>query len=157
LVLDRKDIEILELLQADGSRSNKELAGRVSLSASACLERVRKLERDGVIERYAALLNPRAFEGVVEGVAEIVLAQRTEAIIGGLIEHLSGESIVVDIFELTGPFDFSIRFVAPTHGDWQAFARELERDFPIASLRHGVVIARRVNRPLAIARLSAID
>src|SRR5690606_1146929 len=60
--LDRKDLQILRLLQADGARSNRDLAREIGLSASACLERVRRLERDGVIERYTAVLRASAFE-----------------------------------------------------------------------------------------------
>ncbi len=57
--LDRYDKQILAELQRDGRISNVELAGRVSLSESACLRRVRALEQAGLIERYVALLNQK--------------------------------------------------------------------------------------------------
>src|SRR5690606_15887206 len=55
MALDRFDKKILAELQRDGRISNVELAGRVSLSESACLRRVRSLEQAGLIERYVAL------------------------------------------------------------------------------------------------------
>lgn len=56
--LDRIDRQILIELQRDGRLSNQDLADKVSLSPSPCLRRVRRLEEEGYIERYAALVNP---------------------------------------------------------------------------------------------------
>ena len=56
--LDKIDLRILRVLQADGRISNTELAQRVGLSQSACLRRVQRLEQAGVIEGYGALLSP---------------------------------------------------------------------------------------------------
>jgi Lrp/AsnC family leucine-responsive transcriptional regulator len=56
--LDRIDRNILNELQKDGRISNVELSKRVGLSPTPCLERVRRLERQGYIEGYAAILNP---------------------------------------------------------------------------------------------------
>jgi len=58
--LDRTDLRILQCLQEDGRLTNQELAERVSLSPSPCLRRVRRLEDEGVIRRYVALLDPEA-------------------------------------------------------------------------------------------------
>lgn len=56
--LDRIDRNILNELQKDGRISNVELSKRVGLSPTPCLERVRRLERQGFIHGYTALLNP---------------------------------------------------------------------------------------------------
>ena len=56
--LDKTDRKLLDLLQKDGRMTNLDLAGRVALSPSACLRRVRTLEEAGVIRGYAALLDP---------------------------------------------------------------------------------------------------
>ncbi len=58
LDLDRIDRAILEALQQDGRRSRADVAREVGLSTAAVHERIRKLERSGVIRRYAALLDP---------------------------------------------------------------------------------------------------
>jgi len=55
--LDRLDRQILDILQADGRLSNVDLSKRINLSPTPCLERVRRLERDGYIKGYAAQLN----------------------------------------------------------------------------------------------------
>ena len=57
--LDRIDRNILNELQKDGRISNVELSKRVGLSPTPCLERVRRLERQGYITGYTAILNPQ--------------------------------------------------------------------------------------------------
>ncbi len=58
-MIDEIDNQILNILQDDARISNAELARRVGMAASAVLERVRKLEQQGVIARYTARLDPR--------------------------------------------------------------------------------------------------
>lgn len=60
--LDAVDRRLLELLQKDGRTSNADLARTVKMAPSAVFERVRRLERDGVIKGYGAQLDPRALE-----------------------------------------------------------------------------------------------
>lgn len=57
--LDRIDRQILDILQRDGRISNQDLAEQVSLSPSPCLRRVRRLEAQGFIHHYAAVVDPR--------------------------------------------------------------------------------------------------
>ena len=63
--LDKTDRKILAILQQDGRISNADLAKRVNLSPTPTLERVKRLERDGFIERYAALLSPEKMQAAM--------------------------------------------------------------------------------------------
>ena len=58
-MLDRIDKKIIVELQKDGRISNVELARRIGLSATPCLERVKKLEREGYIKGYKAIVDPK--------------------------------------------------------------------------------------------------
>ena len=58
--IDSVDMQILTILQGAGRTSNAEIARQVELVPSAVLERIRKLERDGIISRYEAVVNPKA-------------------------------------------------------------------------------------------------
>ena len=71
--LDRIDRNILNELQKDGRISNVELSKRVGLSPTPCLERVRRLERQGYIEGYAAILNPHYLDASLLVFVEITL------------------------------------------------------------------------------------
>ncbi|MUJ66641.1 leucine-responsive transcriptional regulator Lrp [Vibrio cholerae] len=71
--LDRIDRNILNELQKDGRISNVELSNRVGLSPTPCLERVRRLERQGFITGYTALLNPQYLDASLLVFVEITL------------------------------------------------------------------------------------
>jgi len=80
MVLDETDIKILKILQADARISNQELAERVGISPSPCLRRVRKLEQDGVIERYVTLVNAKAVGRGQQAFIEIRLEHQNRAL-----------------------------------------------------------------------------
>ena len=56
--LDKKDLQILKHLQRDSKMTNKEISVKLDLSITAVYERIKRLEREGVISKYVALLNP---------------------------------------------------------------------------------------------------
>lgn len=58
--IDERDRQILTIIQDNGRISNAEIARQVGMAPSAVLERVRKLERSGVVEGYEAVINPKA-------------------------------------------------------------------------------------------------
>lgn len=93
--MDAIDLAIIDLLQCEGRISNKTLAARVGLSPSACLERVRKLERDGVITRYAAQIDKRAFGECLEGWVTISFSDKTVSTVKALAVALAEADIVI--------------------------------------------------------------
>ena len=75
--LDRIDLMILSTLQADGRISNVDLAKKVNLSASPCLDRVKRLETEGYIERYGAFLNARKLNFGMSAFVQVTLSRTT--------------------------------------------------------------------------------
>lgn len=79
--LDATDATILTALQRDGRITNTELADHVGLSPSACLRRVRRLEEDGLIDHYAAILDTDAIGVPTSVFVEISMSsQRSETL-----------------------------------------------------------------------------
>jgi Lrp/AsnC family leucine-responsive transcriptional regulator len=76
--LNRIDRKILRALQADGRLSYAELARKVGLTTTPCIERVRRLERDGVITGFTALLNPAALEAALVVFVQVRLARTSQ-------------------------------------------------------------------------------
>lgn len=139
--MDATDLAIIDLLQRDGRLSNKSLARGVGLSPSACLERVRRLERDGIITRYTALIDKGAFGECLEGWVTITFSDRTASSVKAVAEALAEADIVIAAYELAAPFDILIHVVAPDLACWRAFESELESKLgPIGSVRFGMVI-----------------
>lgn len=73
IALDAIDVKLLDLLQADASLSNQELAARAATSPATALRRVRRLVDSGVIERRVALLSPEALGVGLTAIVEITL------------------------------------------------------------------------------------
>jgi len=75
--LDRIDLTILKTLQSDGRISNVELAKKVNLSASPCLDRVKRLEKEGYIKRYGALLDANKLNYSMTAYIQVTLDRTT--------------------------------------------------------------------------------
>ena len=81
MILDALDQLILGVLQRDGRITTTELGNRVGLSPSACLRRVRRLEDDGVISGYVALIDPHKVDRGTSVFVEISLTSQHEELL----------------------------------------------------------------------------
>ena len=131
--LDRIDYGIIEALQNDGRLSNKELASRVGLAPSSCLERVRKLEAGGVIEGYHARVSPEAMGIHLEAVVYVRLASHTPAESRQFEERLAGFPEVVSMFNVAGRWDYLVHVAVPSVLQLQAFTQEALTSWPAVS------------------------
>lgn len=123
--LDRIDRRILALLQAEGRLTNQALAERVALSPSACLARVRRLERAGVIRGYHARLDPFRLDVGLVLFVEVTLKghgadelARFEAAIGALPE-------VVEASHVSGAYDYLLKVVVEDLAEWTRIGEHL--------------------------------
>ena len=123
--LDRIDRRILAALQADGRLTNQALAEQVALSPSACLVRVRRLEKAGIIEGYGARLNPWALDIGVILYAEVWLEGQNPARLARFEAALAGIPEIVEATYVSGPYDYLIKAVAPDMAAWTALSEEL--------------------------------
>jgi Lrp/AsnC family transcriptional regulator, leucine-responsive regulatory protein len=107
--LDRIDRSILEVLQAEGRITNQELSERISLSARACLARVRRLERSGLITGYMALVEPRQLGALLTIMVEVTLKDQTQATHTRFEQRMRNSDEVVECFLVSGPCDYVLR------------------------------------------------
>ncbi|HSN20828.1 MAG TPA: Lrp/AsnC family transcriptional regulator [Usitatibacter sp.] len=107
--LNRTDRRLLELLQRDGALTNLELAARVNLSPSACLRRVRSLEKAGVIRRYVAILDPRKVGLGLMGFVTVKLEKRGRMPTDAFARAVKDWPEVLACHALTGDMDYLLR------------------------------------------------
>ena len=107
--LDFKDKHLLEELQANSRITNTELAKRIGLSPSSTLERVKKLEVSGIIEKYITLLNPRKAGYSCFTFVEIKLARHGETPVEDFISSITLIPEVLECHHITGEADFLLR------------------------------------------------
>ena len=106
--LDRIDFDILGILQKNARISNKELAEANSISPSTCLERVRRLNKAGVIQGYRAVVDPAVLGIAVQAMISIRLRQHAKIDFESLMEEISQAREVVNVYLLAGDNDLLI-------------------------------------------------
>jgi DNA-binding Lrp family transcriptional regulator len=118
--LDRIDKRILKLLQSDATLSNVALAERVNLSPAACLRRVERLKRDGVISRIVAHLDPEQLQAGMVVLIGVVLDRSTPESFAAFEEAAQKVSGCMECHVVTGEFDY---FMLVRTRDSQSFNR----------------------------------
>ena len=120
--LDRTDLALLAVLQENGRIANAELAERVKLSPSACLRRVQRLERDGVISGYSAQVDPARVGLGLQAFVRVQLARHDAAAIDAFSAKVNAWDEVVACHALTGDMDYLLQIAVE---DLEHFSRLL--------------------------------
>jgi Lrp/AsnC family leucine-responsive transcriptional regulator len=121
--LDAIDRKVLLQLQADGRITNHELAGKVGLSPSPCLRRVRQLEEDGVISGYVALVDPDAIGLGVSAFVRVRLSQQDDRHLATFEEAIAGFPEVMECYLMTGEADYQLRVLVASLAEFEDFLR----------------------------------
>ena len=107
--LDRIDRNIVRLLQRDARMAHTELARRVGLSTTPCKERVRRLEREGVIQHYQAVLDPAALDRALVVFVQIRLNRTSQDIFEQFTAAALDLPEVQECYLVSGNFDYLIK------------------------------------------------
>ncbi|WP_134048651.1 Lrp/AsnC family transcriptional regulator [Mycobacteroides franklinii] len=107
--MDHLDRAIIDQLQLQGRLTNQELADRVGLTPAPCLRRVRRLEAEGVITGYTALVNPAALGRDFEVIIYADLVAKDLATVASFEERLVAMDEVVELRRMFGIPDYFIR------------------------------------------------
>jgi Lrp/AsnC family leucine-responsive transcriptional regulator len=135
-IFDATDRRILEELQQDGRLQNIELASKVGLSPSPCLRRVRRLEDTGVIERYAAILDPIKLGLNLEVFVRVSLITQDAENIEQFTKAIRSLPQVVECFVMAGECDALLRVVAANLDDYRHFQiKHLNRSTGIQNVK----------------------
>jgi Lrp/AsnC family transcriptional regulator, leucine-responsive regulatory protein len=119
--LDRTDLRLLAILQSEGRITNAELADRVSLSPSACLRRLQRLEADKIITGYAAQIDPEAVGLGLQAFVRVQLSKHEGEAIEGFVEHVNDWDEVVACHALTGDMDYLLHVYVADLKDFSRF------------------------------------
>ncbi|MCF6141872.1 Lrp/AsnC family transcriptional regulator [Flavobacterium sp. K77] len=111
MVLDAIDKKILELVQNDSKKTTKELSIKLNLSVTAVYERVRKLEREGIIEKYVAIVNKSKVEKGFLVFCHLKLIQHSREYIQIFEKEVAQLSEVVECYHVSGDYDYILKIV----------------------------------------------
>jgi Lrp/AsnC family leucine-responsive transcriptional regulator len=107
--LDRLDARILSTLQREGRLPVVELAELIGLSPTPCARRIRSLELAGVIEGYAAILNPTRVGLEIQAIVHVKLTEHTDETVARFEREIALLDEVTNCFAITGAYDFILQ------------------------------------------------
>jgi DNA-binding Lrp family transcriptional regulator len=140
--LDLIDAKILTILQKDGRITNQKLSALVGLSPRPCLERVNRLEREGFISHYMAVVDPRRVSGHTTFWAEITLRDQTQAAQAVFDKVLRSCPEVIDCYLVAGQIDYVARVVCPSLDRYRELTSSWIDDpkLPVARISTSIVL-----------------
>jgi Lrp/AsnC family transcriptional regulator, leucine-responsive regulatory protein len=119
--LDETDKEILKYLQEDAKLTTKELASRLNLSQTPVYERIRRLENEGVITKYVALVNREKVGKDLMVLCNIRLKEHAKEAGAKFVGSIIDMSEVVECLNISGDYDFLIKVVVSDMREYQSF------------------------------------
>src|ERR1700722_14226515 len=128
--MDVVDRRIIAELQRDGRLSNVELADRIGLTPAPCLRRVRRLESDGVILGYTALINPRAVGRGFEVLVNVDLTRKDRETFEAFEAAVAALDEVIEVRRMFGLPDYLLRVATASIESYETFVSTRLGDVP---------------------------
>ncbi|NOZ43472.1 MAG: Lrp/AsnC family transcriptional regulator [Alphaproteobacteria bacterium] len=119
--LDQIDFRILRLLQEHGRLSNHDLARKVGLSPSPCWRRVKRLEEDGIIDHYAAILDAEKAGFQLIAFAHVMLEKHQMAMLDQFDEAICERPEVLEYYSMSGDYDFLLKVISRNIKEYEDF------------------------------------
>ena len=138
--LDETDIKILKLLQQNSHMTVKELAARVHLSTSPTFERQKRLEREGYIKRYTAVVDHHKMGHNVIVLCNIRLKQHTHDLIQQFMDTVASRDRITECYNTTGDYDFQIKVYAHDMKDYQDFMLNTLGNIDCIGSLHSIIV-----------------
>ena len=148
--LDRTDRRILKTLQNNGRIANVDLAREVNLTPTPCLERVKRLEKDGFITAYVALLDPVKANAALCAYIEVQLISTTTEAIRLFNQQMLSLDEVLECQMVAGGFDYLIKIRVADMQHYQRFLGEKLSTIEGISQTHTYVVIEDVKSVTAI-------
>ncbi|HTD02867.1 Lrp/AsnC family transcriptional regulator [Undibacterium sp.] len=123
--MDKKDIEILEILQKDATIALADLAQAVHLSVTPCWRRVQKLQEDGVILKQVSICDPVKLNLGLTVMVTLKAAQHTDAWMQSFISGASTIPEIVEIFRMSGDIDYLLKVHVPDMAGYDSVYKKL--------------------------------
>ncbi|MET0759809.1 MAG: Lrp/AsnC family transcriptional regulator [Flavobacterium sp.] len=119
--MDIIDKKLLTLLQVDSKKTTKELSVKLNLSVTAVYERIKKLEREGIIDKYVALLNRNKIEKGFVVFCHLKLMQHTKEFISQFEKEVVQLNEVLECFHVSGDYDYILKICVKDMEEYREF------------------------------------
>ncbi|OAV42618.1 Lrp/AsnC family transcriptional regulator [Lewinella sp. 4G2] len=144
--IDETDLTILKLLQENAKKTAKEIAAQLHLTPSPVYERIKRLERQGYIERYVAILNKRKFDLPVTAFCQVSMRYHEKSFIEKFEAQIRELPEVQECYHMAGRVDFILKVNSKSLDDYHDFIRykltlienigEINSSFVLKDIKH---------------------
>ena len=138
--LDRLDLKILDVLQRRGRISMTELGQEIGLSTSPVAERVKRLERRGVITGYHARVNPAALGRTLLVFVEITLSSKSPQVFEKVKRELQHMPEVLECHLVSGSFDYLVKARLGAMAQYRELLGSILKRIPVPSTSNSYVV-----------------
>ena len=119
--LDSIDTQILQCLQEDARQTIKEIAAKVNLSTTPVFERLKRLEREGYIRQYVAILDAEKLDLGFEVFCSVKLKQMTRDVARAFTQTIRGIPQVAECYNISGEYDYLLKIRARNMKEYNEF------------------------------------
>ena len=148
--LDRIDRKILDLLQRQGRVSMTELAEHIGLSASPCAERVKRMEREGVISGYHAHVSPEALGKTLLVFVEIKLSAKSGDVFDKVRKELLHMPEVLECHLVSGSFDYLVKARLSGMSEYRHLLGDILKKLPVTAQSNSYVVMEELKESLLL-------
>jgi DNA-binding Lrp family transcriptional regulator len=148
--LDRIDRALLAAIQREGRLPVAKLAERVGLSETPCARRLKRLEHDGYIDGYRALLDRKRLGIGVVAFAHVRFSVHDRALSDRFEREIAGIERIVSCHNVSGTADYLLQIVARDLDEYGVFMRDVLRTLPGVSAVESMLSLREVKRDVAL-------
>jgi Lrp/AsnC family leucine-responsive transcriptional regulator len=148
--MDATDRRILTVLQKQGRMTNAELSERVNLSPSACHRRVQRLEEDGYIAGYVALLDARRLGWPTTVFVEITLSGQADEVLDAFEREVKKVPDILECHLMAGTADYLLKIIAQDTEDFARIHRQYLARLPGVAQMHSSFALRTVFKTTAL-------
>lgn len=118
---DEKDLSILRILQKDAKLSIRDIAVRINLSPTPTHERIKRLEKLGIIKGYTTVVDRKKINKGMVVICMVALNVHNKKTAGVFIEQVGRLKEVVEFYNISGEFDFMLKILAANMDDFHEF------------------------------------
>lgn len=119
--LDDVDKHLLRLIQNDSKQTNKELSNKLGLSVTAVYERIKKLEREGVISNYVALIDKKSVDKAFVTFCSIKLVQHSKDYVVKFEKEVAKLEEVLECYHISGDYDYLLKVIVADMDEFREF------------------------------------
>ncbi|WP_242132267.1 Lrp/AsnC family transcriptional regulator [Aestuariivivens marinum] len=151
MVFDVIDKKLLEYLQNDSKQTNKELSNKLNLSVTAVYERIRKLEREGVINGYVAQINKEKIDKAFVVFCHVKLVQHAQDYVIKFENEVAGLNEVLECYHVSGDYDYLLKVIVKDMAAFREFMVKKLTSINHIGSTHSMFVINEVKHATAIS------